>query len=38
MASSETIPNTYTPLIFNKGGKNIPWEKDCLLSKRCWES
>ena len=25
--SPEIIPNTYGQLIFNKGGKNIKWEK-----------
>ena len=31
-------PHTYSQLIFNKGGKNIPWRKDSLFSKWCWES
>ena len=36
--SSEINAHTYSQLIFNKGGKNIKWEKDSLFSKRCWES
>ena len=36
--SPEINPHTYEQLIFNKGGKNIQWRKDSLLSKRGWES
>ena len=32
----EINPDTYSQLIFNKGGKNITWEKDSLFSKFCW--
>ena len=34
----EINPDTYGQLIFDKGGKNIKWEKDNLSSKHCWES
>ena len=34
----EINPHTYSQLIFNKGGKNIQWEKDSLSSKWFWES
>ena len=33
--SPEMNPHTYSLLIFNKGGKNIQWRKDSLLSKWC---
>ena len=32
------IPHTYEQLIFDKGAKNIKWEKDSLFSKCCWKS
>ena len=31
-------PDTIGQLIFEKGGKNIKWEKDSLFSKYCWET
>ena len=31
-------PNTYSQLIFDKGGKNIQWRKERLFSKWCWEN
>ena len=30
-------PSLYSKLIFNKGGRNIKWSKNSLLSKWCWE-
>ena len=36
--SPEINTHTYRQLIFNKGGKNIQWEKVSLFSKQCWES
>ena len=32
IVDSEINPDTYDQLIFNKGGKNIKWEKDNLFS------
>jgi len=34
----EINPDTYGQLTFNKGGKNIKWEKESLFSKHCWET
>ena len=33
----EINPETYSQLIFDKGGKNIKWEKESLFSKYYWE-
>ena len=36
--SPEINSHTYGQLIFNKGGENIQWKKDNLLSRWCWKS
>ena len=35
--SPEINPHTYSQLFFEKGDKNIKWEKDSLCGKWCCE-
>ena len=38
LTNPEINPDTYGQLVFDKGGKNIKWEKESLFSNCCWET
>ena len=35
--SLKISPSLYGQLIFDKGGRSIKWNKNCLFNKWCWE-
>ncbi|KAG3287167.1 hypothetical protein H1C71_010773, partial [Ictidomys tridecemlineatus] len=38
LEDTETNPQSYNYLIFDKGAKSMQWRKDSIFNKWCWEN